>query len=615
MAILLTNNYQEISRVNLDYAQLITYAKYSTQSRDNNTTTYQLKTTYYIPTQATVSFGSANAYLDDAVKTYGYTTFYRGETTVQEITRTITHNEDGSSPTKSVYSAFYASFGGGGEARADIIFPPIQRYAIATSGTNFNDEENPTLTFTNIGLYGLRAKMLVGTTEIYSEDLPDQTVTSYTYNLTTNQRNQLRQLCTGQTMSVSLAICSVDTNDTILYTSTAGVVMSIVNAEPTFTYTTQEQTATVVTLLGSDTGNTVIKGASRIKFTIPFSTLKYSTASTMSVKEGIVGDIIQSYTTPNPTSPFEITMFPTAKTNTGKFILTLTDSRGFSKTVEDNQRIIIDYDAVKINDYSFKRQSPISSNIIFNGDFYYWGNSIGSYTNAVTVKYKLDDGNWVTIPSTNYTIDSTNHKLTISNYEITNILPYTSVGQFSIKIEDVLTSKEDTSNKGKVLYGVPTFEAGEHDFQVNGTLYIADTDRANKKSILDLTYPVGSIYMSVNNTSPATLFGGTWQQIEDTFLLSAGSTYTAGATGGSASVTLTENQLPKIAGDSLANIVGHQAYDTGSGAISWDYIGKSGSLTSGDNMPFGRIKLSIGNDEAHNNMPPYLVVYMWKRTA
>jgi hypothetical protein len=614
MAILLTNNYQEISRVYLDYAQLITYAKYSDQSRDNNTTTYQLKTTYYIPTQATVSFGSANAYLDDAVKTYGYTTFYRGETTVQEITRTITHNDDGSSPTKSVYSAFYASFGGGGETRADIIFPPIQRYAIATSGTNFTDETNPTITFSNVGLYGLRAKVKVGTTEIYSQDLQDRTVTSHTFLLNTSQRNQLRQLCTGQSMTVTLAICSTH-NKAVVYTSPTDVTMTIVNANPTFTYTTQEQTASVISLLGSDDGSTVIKGASRIKFTIPFSTLKYSTASTISVKEGIVGDIIQSYTTPNPTSPFEITMFPTAKTNTGKFILTLTDSRGFSKTVEDNQRTIIDYDAVKINDYSFKRQSPISSNIIFNGDFYYWGNSIGSYTNEVTVKYKLDDGNWVTIPSTNYTIDSTNHKLTITNYIISNILVYTSIGQFSIKIEDVLTSKEDTSNKGKVLQGVPTFEAGEHDFQVNGTLYIADTDRANRKSILDLTYPVGSIYMSVNNTSPATLFGGTWEQIEDTFLLSAGSTYTAGDTGGAASVTLAENQLPKISGDSLANIVGHQAYDTGSGAISWDYIGKSGSLTGGDNIPFGRIKLSIGNGEAHNNMPPYLVVYMWKRTA
>lgn len=55
-------------------------------------------------------------------------------------------------------------------------------------------------------------------------------------------------------------------------------------------------------------------------------------------------------------------------------------------------------------------------------------------------------------------------------------------------------------------------------------------------------YPVGSIYMSVNSTSPATLFGGTWERIQDMFLLAAGSSYSAGSTGGSATVTLTAAQ-------------------------------------------------------------------------
>jgi len=55
-------------------------------------------------------------------------------------------------------------------------------------------------------------------------------------------------------------------------------------------------------------------------------------------------------------------------------------------------------------------------------------------------------------------------------------------------------------------------------------------------------YPVGSIYMSVNSTSPATLFGGTWERIQDMFLLAAGTSYSAGSTGGSATVTLTSAQ-------------------------------------------------------------------------
>ena len=55
-----------------------------------------------------------------------------------------------------------------------------------------------------------------------------------------------------------------------------------------------------------------------------------------------------------------------------------------------------------------------------------------------------------------------------------------------------------------------------------------------KSTIFDDIYPVGSIYMSVNNTNPSNLFGGTWTQLKDRFLLGAGSTYTNGSTGGSA---------------------------------------------------------------------------------
>lgn len=62
-------------------------------------------------------------------------------------------------------------------------------------------------------------------------------------------------------------------------------------------------------------------------------------------------------------------------------------------------------------------------------------------------------------------------------------------------------------------------------------------------------YPVGSIYMSVNSTSPASLFGGTWQQIKDRFLMCAGSTYKAGGTGGEASHTLTVKEMPSHSHD------------------------------------------------------------------
>ena len=85
-----------------------------------------------------------------------------------------------------------------------------------------------------------------------------------------------------------------------------------------------------------------------------------------------------------------------------------------------------------------------------------------------------------TIPSSNYVIDSTNNKLTISNYEITNILNYQSIGQFTIYAEDKLTTVEDTGKRGQVLKGIATFDAGEFDFQINGDFYLANTSRTNQ---------------------------------------------------------------------------------------------------------------------------------------
>ena len=114
-------------------------------------------------------------------------------------------------------------------------------------------------------------------------------------------------------------------------------------------------------------------------------------------------------------------------------------------------------------------------------------------------------------------------------------------------------------------------------------------------------YPVGSIYLSVNATSPASLFGGTWERIEDRFLLAAGSTWAAGETGGEAVHTLTVDEMPAHS-HSVPNMSG---YDTGT---AW--VGQNGTAASQT-----RSTDINGGGAAHNNMPPYLAVYMWKRVA
>lgn len=125
-------------------------------------------------------------------------------------------------------------------------------------------------------------------------------------------------------------------------------------------------------------------------------------------------------------------------------------------------------------------------------------------------------------------------------------------------------------------------------------------------------YPIGSIYISANSTSPATLFGGTWVQIKDTFLLAAGTTYTAGTTGGEAEHTLTVDELPENIG--TFRTLSWNSDNAATGAFSMTEQLADRADTTGNLYGTAQYKLS-GGGHAHNNMPPYLAVYMWKRIA
>lgn len=123
-------------------------------------------------------------------------------------------------------------------------------------------------------------------------------------------------------------------------------------------------------------------------------------------------------------------------------------------------------------------------------------------------------------------------------------------------------------------------------------------------------YPVGSIYMSVDSTSPATLFGGTWAQIKDTFLLAAGNTYTAGNTGGSATHTLSIEEMPSHS---------HQIWngDVFPATLNGQGSGNYYNMTYSDlTNQGGQLQAKgVGGDQPFSILPPYLTVYVWKRTA
>ena len=138
--------------------------------------------------------------------------------------------------------------------------------------------------------------------------------------------------------------------------------------------------------------------------------------------------------------------------------------------------------------------------------------------------------------------------------------------------------------------------------------------------ILDNVYPIGSIYMSVNSTNPKNLFGGTWEQIQGKFLFGMNSSYPAGSTGGEITHKLTQGEMPKHNHDGLyySYIATENSVTLNSGTVSYhvpwgssDYAGDCGPGTGKAELVTGE----AGGGAAHNNMPPYLSVYIWKRTA
>ena len=139
------------------------------------------------------------------------------------------------------------------------------------------------------------------------------------------------------------------------------------------------------------------------------------------------------------------------------------------------------------------------------------------------------------------------------------------------------------------------------------------------KDVLETIFSPGSLFINANDINPKELFGfGEWVQIKDRFILAAGDTYAAGNTGGKATHTLTEKELPVIDGRAMFPVFGgHGNYRDGhmyaTGGIGSN---ATGAPSSGTTWPttYG-YGFKFGGNAAHNNMPPYQTFYVWMRVS
>lgn len=268
--------------------------------------------------------------------------------------------------------------------------------------------------------------------------------------------------------------------------------------------------------------------------------------------------------------------------------------------------------------------------------------SLNKATLKVKTKKKTNTswGTEVTIASevSDYSVTGGNYTFaadTASSYDVMMTLSdsfnvpvqRTATGSSCTKVFSVFSEGKGFA-VGKVAEKENTFEVGwnaqfNNDVNINEVNFkLSDSFKEHWAAILngetpsgtnpllDLIHPVGSIYWSTNITSPETLFGGTWEQIKDTFILAAGDSYSAGSTGGEANHTLTIDELPSHRhylkyGNVYIGYLNSNAAQSNNQALYKYNVSREDALYGED----------VGGGKAHNNMPPYLVAYCWKRTA
>lgn len=300
-------------------------------------------------------------------------------TVVASGTYTFTHSSNGTKSFTAYAEAgiYYVAVNCSGSNTWSL--PTITRQATITSAPNFNDEANPTIYYTNpagTAVTSLQACIsLTGANADVSYRNITITGTSYTFNLTTAERNTLRQATTGKTRTVYFVVKTVINGTTL--TNSKAVTFSIINGSPTIaSLTYQDSNASTVAITGNN--QQIIQNQSTLQLNIgAVAALKYATISKVEYSiNGYTVNITSSYT--NPVAVGTINYSTNFNLN-----VIVTDSRGFTTT----ETITITMLAWKLPyaTISLARQSNYYSATDMTVNAYF--SSVDSH-NSVTIQYK-----------------------------------------------------------------------------------------------------------------------------------------------------------------------------------------------------------------------------------
>lgn len=537
----------------------------------------------------------------------------------------ITHNDDGS---KNIY--VYATFN------------PNSNTSYLPSSMNVDGA---------VSLTTIPRTSTFSATDAEIEGISKITInrnSNFTYNLLYSFKNLTGTIATGVTSNYDWTIptsfyeqipssksatctitCITYSGNTQIGSTSSTITVSCneaINAPIISSYSIKDINQATKNLTGND--NVLVKYRSNVKITVNSSAKNGASISSVKV-DGQSIDSSNSITFNNVDRNY--------------FIVTLIDSRGFSKTIPITASYV-DY-VILTCQAKPKRTSQTSSTITLEYSGNYYNGSFGNTYNTLNMSWKYrqkgstswTNGGTLTPTISNNTYSGSKTLGTNFNYK----KDYEFMISYSDKIDSQNTTISTSKGQGNFeIYDKALLANGDVLFRWDsGSIQVGDWLNSLKSTLMNSIYPVGAVYISLSSTNPSTLFGGTWQQIKGRFLLGVGeqddnNSYRygdsiskvdvpVGEKGGGDLVELTIAEMPKH---------NHTSNPHGHGRLKW-WGGNTASLNSGgnsyrwnwdttgkndDGFTMDEATVSINNTGegvAHNNMPPYLGVYMWKRTA
>ena len=459
----------------------------------------------------------------------------------------VTHNDDGTKQLPvNLKTAIYES-----TVRSRTVsfwLDPVQTDVNISSAPNFNDEQNPTVGYINQA--GDTAKSLTlsiissdGTTTFATRD-PSKTGTTYTFSLTSTERNAIRTAATNtNSLTVKFRLEAVVGSKTLYHEITK--TCTIINATPTINATVTAVADSVATAV---TGNsdTLIRHYSKVNYTFSATALKNATITTKKVTCGSQWNTANSGT-------FE-------QIDSGTFVFEVVDSRGNTTTHTINKSLV-NYNRLTCN---LEISAPSTDgDLHFNISGHYWAGNFGAVSNTLTIqyRYKINEGeygNWTTV---NPTISNGTYDVGV---DLTG-MNYLNAYRFQARAIDKLTTAESGHIPVKTR---PIFDWGENDFNFNCPVTITDGY---------LKYPLMGIINAMTKTYPCTVS------------IAAGDNYTS--VEGSASICgnmlrcyISATRSTAYSGDGANEVVGYVSINHGekiSGMLNVSFAnGSAGAVSS-----------------------------------